>query len=228
MGNQQLYINNEQTQVLLSGMLGDGHLSKPKNENCNSCYSTNCIYKDYLEFKKSLLGDLSFNISIIENNGYKKGTLYTLCSKRSVIITNIRNYNIDKILQDLDELGLALWFYDDGSLHKNKLFYNLNTHKFSYEENIKIQEFLKKFNIFSKITKEVKKDGRIFYYQRISKFEGSYEISRLLLKYPVKSYSYKIWSSETIQKWSKLQEQLKSTDKVTNKMKGILLSKITL
>jgi hypothetical protein len=27
-------------------------------------------------------------------------------------------------------------------------------------------------------------------------------------------YSYKRWSSETIQKWSKVQEYLKSTDKV--------------
>lgn len=29
----------------------------------------------------------------------------------------------------------------------------------------------------------------------------------------ISCYSYKLWSSETIQKWSKLQEKLKSTDK---------------
>ena len=125
MGNQQLYINNKQYQVLLTAVVGDGNLSKTKNENWNSCYSTNCIHRDYIEFKKLLLGNLSFNISKVENNGYKKGILYTLSTKRLPIITTIKNYTLDKILQEIDELGLAIWFYDDGSLHKNKLYAKL-------------------------------------------------------------------------------------------------------
>jgi hypothetical protein len=230
MDNQQLYIlNNNQEQVLLTGMLGDGHLTKPKNENSNSLYTTNCIHKEYVEYKKELLGDLSFNISSRTNNGYKKGIIYTVTTKRSKVITDIKNKSLVEILEKLNELGIALWFYDDGSLHKRALFYNLNTQKFSKEENITVLEYLKKYNIYAKVTPERKKDGRIFYYLRISKYEGAYEISKILNKYYIDCYKYKIWSSETIQKWSKLQEQLKSTDKIlSKKAKGLLLNNMIL
>ncbi|MCG8399364.1 hypothetical protein LWS67_23025, partial [Bacillus atrophaeus] len=51
------------------------------------------------------------------------------------------------------------------------------------------------------------------YYLGINKYEGANIISEILSRYPLNCYSYKLWSSETIQKWSKLQEQLKSTDR---------------
>lgn len=48
----------------------------------------------------------------------------------------------------MDDLGLAMWFYDDGSLHQTKLFYNLNTQAFSKETNEQIIVlFLAKYNI---------------------------------------------------------------------------------
>lgn len=205
MDNQQLYnLTNNQLQVLLTAKLGDGHLSTPKNINSNSYYCTNCIHKEYLEYKKTLLGELSHNIGYVEHNGYSQTPIYTLVSKHDVNITKIFNLSIEECLNNIDELGIALWIYDDGSLHQNKYFYNINTHKFSKD----IQEelfipFFNKYNIFPKITKEVKKDGRVFYYLRISKYEGSYEINKILQKYPVDCYKYKLWSSETIQSWSR-------------------------
>ena len=43
-------------------------------------------------------------------------------------------------------------------------------------------------------------------------------ISEILSKYNINYYSYKLWSSETIQKWSNLQEQVKNIDKnLTNR-----------
>lgn len=39
----------EQEQVLLTGIFGDGCLRKNSK---NSVYTTNCIHKEYLEFKK--------------------------------------------------------------------------------------------------------------------------------------------------------------------------------
>ena len=47
----------------------------------------------------------------------------------------------------------------------------------------------------------------------IKRYEGAYIISQILAKYPVPCYNYKIISSETIQKWSKLQEELKRAGK---------------
>lgn len=51
----------------------------------------------------------------------------------------------------------------------------------------------------------------------------------LLNKYPVDCYNYKVWSSETILNWSKMQEYLKSTDNLncsTRKKKAVILKKI--
>ena len=52
-----LNLNNEQLQVLISGKFGDGYLCTPKTAKSNSKFETNCIYKEYIEFKKDLLGD---------------------------------------------------------------------------------------------------------------------------------------------------------------------------
>lgn len=226
MGNQQLYsLKNNQLQVLFTGMLGDGHLTTQASKNSDSSYVTNCKYLEYIQYKQKLLAEIASNYTVNEKNGYSQTRIYTLASKRHPDITVIKKLSIEEIINSLDDLGLALWFYDDGSLHKNKMFYNLNTHKFSKEiqENLFIP-FFNKLNIFPKITKEVKKDGRVFYYLRISRFEGAYEINKILHKYPVDCYKYKLWSSETIQYWSKLQAKLKSEGKsISFKMFGILI-----
>jgi hypothetical protein len=226
MGNQQLYsLNNNQLQVLFSGMLGDGHLSKPLTKTSNSYYSTNCKFLEYIKFKQILLGDLAGKYKKVEENGYSQTEIYTLSSFRHFDITQIQKLSLEEIVNSLDDLGLALWLYDDGSLHKTKMFYNLCTHKFSIDIQEKIFiPFFNKKGIFPKITIERKKDGRFFHYLRISKFEGAYEINKILQKYPIDCYNYKLWSSETILKWSKLQAKLKSEGKlVSYRMFGILL-----
>lgn len=50
----------------------------------------------------------------------------------------------------------------------------------------------------------------------------------LLNKYPVDCYNYKVWSSETILNWSKMQEYLKSTDNLncSTRKKAVILKKI--
>jgi hypothetical protein len=231
MDNQQLLnLTREQLQVLLTGKFGDGCLTTPKNEFSNSKYSTNCIYKEYLEFKQQLLDNIAFNISFNPTNGYSNKPIYCLTTRQLPEITYLKNLDLENSIKLLDDLGIALWIYDDGSLHKTKLFYNINCQNVSQEiqEDVFIPH-LRKFGIFAKTTRETKQDGRIFYYLRVSKYEGAYEISKFLEKYYVNCYSYKIWSSTTIQKWSKLQEELKSTPRIiSNKMKGVLLDKIIL
>lgn len=208
--NQQLYnLTNNQLQVILSGILGDGFLTKLKNKN--SYFSTCCKYEEYINYKMNLLSDLFINKTYKEENGYCKTPIYVLRSKSDERLTKINNISLKEITNYIDELGIALWIYDDGSLHKNKLFYNINTHSFTKEEQEKyLIPLLNKYNIYPKLTKEVKKDGRTFYYLRISKYEGAYEVNKILQNYPIDCYKYKLWSSETILNWSKLQVQLKS------------------
>lgn len=206
-----LYLSNEQLQVLVSGKFGDGSLCAPKTASSNSKFSTNCIHKEYLEFKKDLLGGLAFNITSRINKGFKDNIIYSLSTHASEDITKIRNMSIQEALELMDDLGLAMWFYDDGSLHQTKLFYNLNTQAFSKETNEQIiVPFLAKYNIHAIPTIERKKNGKEYWYLRIPRYQGAYEISQILSKYPINCYNYKIWSSETSQKWCKLQAQLKS------------------
>lgn len=206
-----LSLNEMQKQVIISGILGDGCI---RTTNSNSTYyCTSCKYKEYLEYKASLLGSLAKAIGYKKCNGYCDTPIYTLRTKSMPVLKDWKDANVSTILANLIELGIALWFYDDGSLHKTNLFYNLNTQSFS--EDIQEEYFISFFNnlgIFPKLQIERKKDGRVFYYLRIGKFSGADKISAILEKYPVECYSYKRWSSETILKWSKFQEELKSTD----------------
>ena len=225
-----LNLSNEQLQVLVSGKFGDGCLSTPKSCIQKSVYSTNCIHEEYIDFKHSLLGELVSNVHYITASGYAQTPIWTLSTHASTDIDIIKNLSIEASLNLIDELGLALWFYDDGSLHKTKMFYNLNTHKFSEDVQRELfVPFFKQFGITVIPTVERKKDGRRFWYLRISRYGGAFEISEILNKYKVNCYSYKIWSSETIHNWSKLQEQLKCEGKsyISNKQKAILLKQIT-
>lgn len=217
-----LNLSNEQIQVLLTGKFGDGCLSTPKSCVDNSLYSSNSIHEEYVDFKIKLLGNLASKKSRISSNGYAKTPIWQFHTHVSPDITKIKNMDIETALNLMDDLGVALWFYDGGSLHKTKLFYNLNTQAFSQEINQDLfVPFLSKFGIFAKPTIERKRDGREFWYLRISRYEGAYEITQLLNKYPVHCYNYKVWSSETIQNWSKLQEQLKSIDATNLSIRSI-------
>jgi hypothetical protein len=227
MDNQQLYLNDKQIQVIVSGKFGDGYLYPDEDR---SYYMTNCKHREYLQYKKSLLGELcdTTNINSIEHNGFSGTKIYTLKTKKSELISHLRDLSLKESLNMMTDLGLALWIYDDGSLHKNKLFYNINTQAFPKEmqEELFIP-FFNRFNIYPKLTIERKKDGREFWYLRVSKYEGAYEISKILEKYPIECYAYKRWSSETIQKWSKLQEELKSTD-IDRRTIAAMLKKISI
>lgn len=225
-----LSLSENQLQVFLSGILGDGYIH---TTNSNSTYfTTNCKFEEYIDYKAQLLGNLFISKNIQVENGYCKTPIYTLRSRSDKRLLVLKELEVDTILSNLTELGVALWFYDDGSLHKSSLFYNLNTH--SFPKDVQEQYFIPFFNnlgIYPALQIERKKDGRQFWYLRIGKFSGADKVSAILEKYPLNCYSYKRWSSETIQKWSKFQEELKSTDvdfnSLSTQAKTALYKKLT-
>lgn len=209
--NQQDYdLTNEQIQVLLTGTFGDGCIRF--STSGKSQFTTSCIYEEYINYKNKLLGDLFYKSYGEINQGFKQNMIYKSFSNYDYRISKLHSLNIKDKLDLMNDLGLALWFYDDGSKHKKNLFYNLSTHAFS--EEIQREYFLpffkERLGYTPKIYKDKKKDGRIFYYLFFARHNGSYEISKLLEKYPIECYKYKLWSSETIQEWSKLKAELKS------------------
>lgn len=184
-------LTNEQKQVILSGILGDGHL-----KNGRAMFS--CIHKEYMDLKKKLLGDLALLVERKENNGYKKGAfIYKLQTMAHPQIKAYESYTIEQVLSEIDDLGVALWMYDDGSRHKKNNFYNINTHALDrwVEEDILIP-FFNKLNIFPKILTETKTDGRCFSYLYVSKWAGAMYLSRMLRKIPLECYDYKLMPIE--------------------------------
>lgn len=206
-----LHLTEEQIQVLLTGKFGDGCFVQTPNQ---VYYGACCIHEEYIKFKAHLLGDLTSKITVIENNGYKKRPIYRLFTSADPRVCLIADESLEDSLNRMNDLGLALWIYDDGSKHKDKDFYQINTQKYSKDvlESMFVPFLKTKFNITAIPTVERKKDGREFWYLRVSKYCGADIINSTLQKYPVECFKYKMWGSETIQKWSKLQEELKSED----------------
>lgn len=198
MDNQQLnLLTIEQKQVFYTALLGDGCIAT--SNSGSTYYVTNSIHKEYINYKSFLLGDLSKNISYLEKNGYSQTLIWILRSKSLKILKTIKISPLNVILDGLDELGLALWFYDDGSRHKTKNFYNLNTHKFSREvqEDILIPYF-NKLGMYPVLARDLKKNGKCYWYLRFGVRKGAYLINEILEKYLISCFSYKRMSSETI------------------------------
>ena len=204
-----LHLTEEQIQVLLTGKFGDGCFIQTPNQ---AYYGACCIHKEYIEFKAHLLGDMVSKIIVVENKGFKGGLIYRFFTSADPRICLIADESLEDSLNRMTDLGFALWVYDDGSKHKDKEFYQINTQKYSKEnlESLFVPFLKDRFNITAIPTIERKKDGREFWYLRISKYQGADIINSILQKYPVECFRYKMWGSETIQKWSKLQEKLKN------------------
>ena len=184
-------ITNEQKQTIFSGILGDGSLSASGN------MSFSCIHKEYLELKAAHMGDLTISVEEKENNGYKKGTIFKLGTRANDFCKSLYPLEIEDFIDELDELGIAMWCFDDGAIHKKDYFFNINTHAIDFETQSEILiPFLNKFNIFPKIYSETKKDGRKFNYLYISLWSGVFELSRMMRKLNLDCYSYKLLPKE--------------------------------
>ena len=167
-------MTNEQKQVIISGVLGDGHLRS------NGSILLSCIHKEYMDLKAVLLGDIVSPSGVYarENNGYKKGIIYRVDSVANDYGKKLYKGSLEEAIKDIDELGLSLWFLDDGSLHKKNFFYNISTHSFPLKEQTEVLvPLLNRFGIYPKIYSETKKDGRQFNYLYVSKYQGAFKIS---------------------------------------------------
>jgi len=208
-------LSNEEIQVILTGTFGDGYIRMTES-GVKAEYNTNCIYKDYIEYKADLLSAFNGKISYIPVNGYAGKPICTYRSRVQVGIKEIHDLSLSEKLDLMDELGFALWMYDDGSLHKRDFFYNINTHAFSEKENQLIaKKLLEKFGLVARVFTEKKKDGRTFHYLNVGNNYGAHKIAKILSKYPVKCYSYKIWSQERISRYDALTAELEVNGKLT-------------
>lgn len=212
---------NEHKQLLISGILGDGCLRD------SGAILFSCIHKEYMEMKAKLVNLPLESVKFSKNAGYKKdGTIYKLVLGVSKLGKVLYTKPLSEVVEDIDELGLAMWFYDDGSRHKKHNFYNINTHSFSLEDQEKVLiPLLNRFGIYPSIMPERKKDGRVFHYLYVSKYNGADKISKILKKYPLECYSYKAWSDEYHNIFEDVTSKYVPTGKQDDTKKTVLINK---
>ena len=152
-------INDDQVQLVYGSYLGNGSLHITKNR-FRLIFIHNEKQKKYLEWKANMF--CVDNIKYIKHNGYSQKEAYSCCTKYFDLI-NFDYYNNkkstdkylpDKILNNIDERGLAIWFMDNGFVFKKIVYIYSNS--FSYDTHLKFIELFKKFGIQTEIFKSSK------------------------------------------------------------------------
>lgn len=193
-------IHRKQKRSAVVGMiLGDAHIRKQGNLTITHCLTQ----KPYLEFKCDILQkNQKAQLKVVEfdNNGYpgckletRIRPIYKVARKR-LYKNNVKTIN-DKILRYLDELGIAIWFQDDGSttakkrngkIHAYEI--TLNTYLSKEQNELIVQYFKERWDISWGLSKSKGK-----YRLRMGTKEGR-KFAKLIQPYIVPCMNYKIES----------------------------------
>lgn len=133
-----------QRQILLGGILGDSTISK----HGNLIMKHGLKQREYLSWKAGAFSSLSDSCGIhehtVESFGVRRtGVMFRTRAHAAFYKERARFYGpgkkriTDETLKEIDELGLAVWYFDDGSvtrrLDKNTLYVTFCTDGFDYE-----------------------------------------------------------------------------------------------
>ena len=145
---KEIEVGNDLKQLLIGSLLGDGCFCSVGKHTKNMCLSIahSEKQKEYLEYKWGILNNYNLASPIIEyhlnNKRYSHELVgYRFKSKLHPIFTDIRNKYYDsngckrvskEFVRDIDVLGLAIWYMDDGYVTKNSCI--LSTCSFTLEE----------------------------------------------------------------------------------------------
>ncbi len=198
--------SSEQLQVILGSVLGDAHIELSKETKVPQ-YSVTHSGKqiNYLKFMKDMLKPESKIRSRKESNSHRfRFTHASLINLYPLFYKNKKKFISKKILELLNEKGLAIWYMDDGYLSAKK-FVELCTHCFSKNENQKICDYLKeKWELNAKVyySKPKKKStgGYFIHFNRLSSMRfltiiNDYLLPELRHKTYIKQYKNK-WKFE--------------------------------
>lgn len=153
----------DKNSFIASQLLGDGH-----NVNDTSLVISHSDKQlDYLKWKREIAISLGLKCSKIScrflNSTFGEQTLYTFCvSQLKEDLKTFKNSGITGLIENLNPLGLLLWWLDDGCMvvHEKKQgtsisrFGYLSTEGFSLEQNQEIsRKLLKIFKLETKVHK---------------------------------------------------------------------------
>jgi hypothetical protein len=157
-------MSREVQQVILGTLLGDGSIYRPSERTRGFSFNHSVAQAGYFDFKKMLLGDLFH-----ECKGFRGGYEGSQENRRGNSIVNaaisdlIMKYcerdgkkSVNKLwLDELDPLGIAIWYMDDGSVDfndKQRPRIRFSTQNFSMlEARVAQNMFCERFGVDSEI-----------------------------------------------------------------------------
>lgn len=157
----KIEVTSEQHQVIIGGCLGDSYIS-PSEANSSLTFAHSIKQRDYFMWKYNMLYPIlhHYTIKDITSERYKNPVIEIrtkskrfpqLNSYRKLFYTSAGKKVLPKsVLEEIQPLGLAVWFMDDGYSCGN-----LSTNSFSINELIVAKQILKsRFNLDYTIHKE--------------------------------------------------------------------------
>ena len=206
----QINLSMSTKQIILGSILGDGSLKIAKNyKNARFSERHSIVQENYLRWKYSKLNP-ELKGTIIrtepEKSSYSKKAkiIYQSAVNENLTslhhLTHKKNKKIIKRswLNNLDALGLAIWWCDDGSFNNLKNQGVFCTDSFTYKEHLILARYLKvDWKIDCKIIDNpikinneiIRTDNRL----RFSNFENLHKFFKIILPFiPVSDMLYKI------------------------------------
>jgi len=200
-------MTKKQISIIIGTVLGDASITRSRNKINTACvrFTHSIVQKEFCKYKANLLLSLA-NRKPIEKTYFIKNPVgnrkhisnrieFTTCFTREIFQYYSMFYkNGIKIIPDniedlFDDLAIAIWYMDDGSLYsswqldkrKNKYYFRnqltLHTNGFSYSDCTKLQKVLEnKYQIHFYIKKIGKKKQPILYIRSRKSIEKFIEI----------------------------------------------------
>ena len=191
-----LFFNNFQKQFLLGTLLGDGCFSRGRTPSPMFCWTHSRKQEGYMYHKEKILGVFTNGYKVTKPAGYLNTPQLHMSTKNISDFSVLEEICLDKKTskkrvtkewaQKLDEVSLAFWYLDDGSITKNKNSLSFSTNSFT-EQEIKYlceDSILKRYEPKYYKTKK----GIVIY---INKKQNTINFMNDIKKYLPKSMAYK-------------------------------------
>lgn len=119
--SKDAFLNDIQYMIILSGTLGDGHITKKDHASYIESHAEN--QKDYLFWKYDILKNICLSepsyyaakYKDFDGKDYLCQPYYRLTTREIACLCPIRDMSTDKKIMQLDELGFVTHFLDDAS-----------------------------------------------------------------------------------------------------------------
>jgi hypothetical protein len=191
MDNTAGSLTQTQKSIIIGSILGDGYLRVIKKRK-NAFLEINHSYKqkDYVDWKFNKLKSIVKSPPKVRV-GNEGRTAYRFYTRQLPVLTDLFSCfykNKIKIIPknlNLDPLVIAVWFMDDGSKCRPSDVY-LNTQQFDIESQRRLINYLKYFNLETKLNKDKS-------YYRLRFIKSSLpKLKNLIKKHIIPSMRYKI------------------------------------